>query len=332
MKRLKILVIGSAHLDVLAEFDDSNQKTEIDKIGNSVSFGFGGTALNVAAHLQEMKHKPFVMTSLNKSSMAGKAIINAFRSGRLSGKYLINEPELPDSTFVGAIKNKSLCFAVSYMSVGESLRIVSELEHALKKFNWVVFDCNLAAGIIQKIAEVCRNRKINLVGTATSDKKAGRLLATSSYGTTALCMNMSEADVLMSKCEINSDLTNLRKSINTKTLMVTQGNKGWYLVQDEKTHYAPPQGIVPVTTLGAGDAACAGLINALMRELPIENEVNSVTARALRSRFPTGFAERTTTEAIHGYTRKRRILEIAGIIITTISVIIGLADVVKTFF
>lgn len=68
MKRVKILVIGSAHIDVLAEFDDSDQKTEIDKIGNSVSFGFGGTALNIAAHLQELKHKPFVMTSLNKSS------------------------------------------------------------------------------------------------------------------------------------------------------------------------------------------------------------------------------------------------------------------------
>lgn len=197
MKRVKILVIGSAHIDVLAEFDDSDQKTEIDKIGNSVSFGFGGTALNIAAHLQELKHKPFVMTSLNKSSMAGKAIINAFRSGRLSRKYLIDESELPDSTFVGTIRNKSLHFAVSYMSVGESLHIASKLEYALKKFNWVVFDCNLSKSVIQKIAEVCCNSKINLIGAATSERKADRLIATRLHGTTAICMNMSEADVLI---------------------------------------------------------------------------------------------------------------------------------------
>lgn len=331
MKPVKILVIGSAHLDILAEFDDSEQKTEIDKIGNSVSFGFGGTALNIAAHLQDLKHKPFVLTSLNKSSMAGQAILNAFRASRLHRKYLIDEPELPDSTFVGAIKDKSLYFAVSYMSVGESRQIVSKLERALLKFNWVVFDCNLSQSVIVKIAGICCDHKINLIGAATSELKADRLLATQPYGTTALCMNMSEAHVLLDALNINDEnLVDLRNKLKTKILMVTQGEQGWYLIQDEATHYDPPAGIVPVTTLGAGDAACAGLINALIRSQPIPDEVNGAALRALRSRFPSGFAERTSTEALSKFTRKRHLIEIASIVITTTSIIVGIIGIVIT--
>lgn len=331
MKPVKIFVIGSAHLDILAEFDDSEQKTEIDKIGNSISFSFGGTALNIATHLQDLKHKPFVLTSLNKSSMAGQAILNAFRAGRLSRKYLIDEPELPDSTFVGAVRNKSLNFAVSYMSVGESRHIVSKLERALHKFNWVVFDCNLSQGVIVKIAEICYDRKINLIGAATSETKAERLIATQPYGTTALCMNMSEAHVLMAASSINDEnIIELRNKLNTKILMVTEGEKGWYLIENEATHYDPPAGIVPVTTLGAGDAACAGLINALIRNHNIPDEVNGVAVRALRSRFPSKFAERTSTEAFRKFTRKRHIIEISSIVITTTSIIIGIIGIVIT--
>ena len=297
----KILVIGSAHLDVLAEFNNFGQENAIDKIGSSVNIGFGGTALNITAWLQELGQKPYLLTAINKSSFTGQTVINAMRAGGLAHKYVIDDKELPDSAFVATVSNRRLHSAVSYMSVNESGSIGEKIEKIVTKFRWVVFDCNLSYGTIERIAEICQRRQIGLIGAATSDTKAARLAATRAYGTRALSMNHREAVILGRELGIVADdFDRLRATLNTRALLVTAGADGWHLAQDngEMLSYPPPAGIVPVTTIGAGDAACAGLVDALIDRDPIPDRVNRVVARALRSRFPTRFAERTSPDAL----------------------------------
>ena len=328
MKAAKILVVGSAHLDVLAKFSESGQESAVDKIGSSIDFGFGGSALNIAAWLQELGHKPYLLTAINKSSFTGQAVLNAMRAGGLSRKYVIDDPQLPDSAFVAEVSERSLHSAVSYMGVGESGRIIGRFRAIVSRFEWVVLDCNLSYDMIGEIADICARRSIALVCVATSDVKARRLIATQSHGSRAMCMNRREASSIMSEISIPADgWAELRIALNCSTLLVTAGNAGWHLAtESEVTHYPPPVGVVPETTVGAGDATCAGLINAIVRGQPVPGEVNRVVARALRSRFSTGFSERTSPNALQQFVRKRRIRNI------TLAVLIMLAAAVAGRF
>ncbi|MDD9863362.1 MAG: PfkB family carbohydrate kinase [Gammaproteobacteria bacterium] len=320
MTSAKVLVIGSAHLDILAEFDDTNQENAVDKIGSGVNFGIGGTAINIAAWLQELEHKPYLLTAINKASFTGQAVLNALRAGRLSPKYILDDPKLRDSAFVAAVSNKRLHSAISCMGVAESRRLIGRLEATIPQFHWVVFDCNLSRGAIEKIAEICRRRHIHAVGAATSDTKATRLTVTRPYGTRALCMNRHEANALTKELGLpDGELRELRTALNTKTLLVTAGDEGWHLAEeDDVTKYKGPEGIVPETDIGAGDAACAGLVHALAQGESIQDTVNGMAGDALRSRLPTSFAERISADALRKFVRNRRkyriILGVLGIV------------------
>lgn len=328
MKPIEILVIGSVHLDIVAAFSHSGQEQAIDRIGNAVGFSIGGTSLNIAAWLKECGHKPYLLTALNKSSPTGQFVMSALRAGKLSRKHIVDDSNLSDSAFVAMVNEEGqLQSAVSHMSVQESNRITECLEPIVSQFKWVVFDCNLSAGDIEQISGICRDREIQLIGAATSDSKADRLAATCINGTLAVCMNRNEADVLAKTFQLNVDGSydeELRKRLRAEQVIITEGAKGWRIVSNEITCFEPPRGTLPVNTIGAGDAVCAGLIEALVTGKPIDQSVERLTRLALSSRFPTTFARRTSPRALSGFIRKRRVARIAlsaalfvgGIVIT----------------
>ena len=142
MKATRILVVGSAHLDVLASFDPAKQEDMVDVIGGKVEFGFGGTALNIAAWLKDMGHKPFLCTAINKLSFTGQAIHDAMTAGGLSSKHVIDDHSLPDSAFVAhvdATGNRNLHSAVSFMGVSESNRLIDRLRRVVSRCRWTSF-------------------------------------------------------------------------------------------------------------------------------------------------------------------------------------------------
>ena len=307
----KILMIGSAHLDVFAEFDDFGQESSVDKIGSRVDFGFGGTALNISAWMQEFEHKPYLLTVINKSSFTGRAVLYAMRAGGLSRKCVIDDERLTESAFVAHVKDKNLYSAISCTGISESDRVIGRLEKTIPRFDWVVFDCNLQEDVIRKITQICQDRQVPAVGAATSDTKATRLKATLSTGTRALCMNRLEARELQAELGVSvgvsdENLLELWSVLNTEILIVTDGRAGWYLVDRHVARYPPPVGAVPKTTIGAGDAVCAGLVDALARGVSVPDQVNFAIGRALQFRSPTRFSERTSLAAMRQYARSQR--------------------------
>ena len=334
---MEILTIGSAHLDAVAEFDLVEQSAISDKIGSSVTLSFGGVALNVTAHLRDLGQDAYILTAFNRNTVAGRTLYSALRSGGIPRNYVLHDGNLPDSAYVGHMTGGRVESAISVMSVGESRELDSHLESVIPKFGWVVFDCNLSRGMIGRIAKICRAHDVNLVGLATSDAKAPRLTEASVQGMRAASMNRVEAEQLIgllpgasARSEVFDDaaLSSLRSWLNTEYLMVTAGRDGWYLVDEASvTHHDRPEGIVPVNTLGAGDAAVAGLVDSLVQQSSIPEGVNRAVARALRSQYPTGFAETTSPEAWLQQRRRARILGAARYVTT-----VGAALVIELLF
>ena len=57
MKCQQNLVIGSVHLDAIANFEDAGQETAVDKIGTQFRLATGGAVFNVARHLKALGHE-----------------------------------------------------------------------------------------------------------------------------------------------------------------------------------------------------------------------------------------------------------------------------------
>ena len=330
---MDVLVVGSAHIDVVAEYDAASQGAISDKIGSSVTLSYGGVALNVTAHLRDVGQDAHIFTAFNRNTLSGRSLLSALKSGGIPTKFVINDTELPESAYVGHMAGGRVESAISSMSVGESRKLSGRLESVVRKFDWVVFDCNLSRGMIEDLAEICEERGINLVGLATSDAKAERLSSARSHGMRAASMNQAEFDQLLiaarrsgsisGDVEGNEALSSVRMWLNTNVLLVTAGRNGWYLADSSGVrHYRAPEGIVPVNSLGAGDAAAAGLVDSLIRDASIADGVERTVARALRSLYPTRFAQRTSPEAWPDQKRRNQVLSIARYVALVVATVI----------
>ena len=106
-------------------------------------------------------------------------------------------------------------------------------------------------------------------------------------------------------------------------LLVTTGKDGWFLADASGVmRYASPEGIVAVNSLGAGDAAAAGLVDSLIRGRPVAEGVERAVARALRSIYPTRFAQRTSQEAWPEQRRRNKIVAIARYVALVLATLI----------
>ena len=85
------------------------------------------------------------------------------------------------------------------------------------------------------------------------------------------------------------------------------GKSKWSLVDKGIVSSHPaPQDVDLETTVGAGDAACAGLVNALVRESSIVDEVDKAATKALQTSHATSFSKKTSSEALQKFMRKNR--------------------------
>ena len=321
-------------MDIVAEYDAGSQEGISDKIGSAVTLSYGGVAMNVTAHLRDIGQDAYILTAFNQNTLSGRALLSALKSGGIPTKFVISDPELPESAYVGHMSTGRVESAISSMSVGESRELSDRLESVLRKFSWVVFDCNLSRGMIKDITEICQERGINLVGLATSDAKAGRLSAASKYGMQAASMNRAEFEQLLVaarrsgsiSAEVHGDeaLLSVRTWLNTSVLLVTAGRDGWFLVDASGVmRYGSPEGIVPVNSLGAGDAAAAGLVDSLIRGRSITEGVERAVSRALRSAYPTRFAQRTSPEAWPEQRRRNQVVAVAryvALVVATLTI------------
>ena len=115
----------------------------------------------------------------------------------------------------------------------------------------------------------------------------------------------------------------VRRWLGAAVLLVTAGEDGWYLVDATGVeHYSPPEGIVPVNSLGAGDAAAAGLVDALIRDESTAQGVERAITRALRSLYPTRFAQRTSPEAWPEHQRRNRAFAIARYVVLVLATLL----------
>ncbi|MHB1693115.1 MAG: PfkB family carbohydrate kinase [bacterium] len=260
-----ILVIGSAHLDILAYYDKCEEKF-IDKKG-SFEYSIGGTAFNIAVNLARHSVPVCFYTALKKGSLATEFTIKRFKKNLINYDYVQIEELLPESGFIAHMAEKDLVSAVSCMGVESATLNAETLSKAVENSKFVVMECNLAPHQINVISKIALNynKMIFMGGVSESKvKRAKNVYVTKDnpYPLELLSLSQKEAKVFLENYS-DLDSVNICNQARAKNVLITKGDKGFsvYTMQGEKYDFDPPAVDDIKSTSGAGEALLAAICN-----------------------------------------------------------------------
>jgi sugar/nucleoside kinase (ribokinase family)/nucleoside phosphorylase len=269
-----ILVVGSAHLDVLADYSKPQRKY-LDKVGE-VHYAIGGTAFNIAAHLADAACSPAIWTVLSNNSLITPVVRQSLERHRIDTRF-VDEVGIPDSGFIAHTVDGSLAAAVTSASIEQARFDEKRIDQAIKNAEFVVADCNLSSDQLQQIADLCLQHERRLLLSAVSQEKALRIRKLKGKGGAnelfeVVTMNEIEANAVGLKVDENAPrhvVMTACTDLFAKNVVVTRGARGYVVLSKEAGTVKPfstKPARRPVSDTGAGDAVMAAICKVISKE------------------------------------------------------------------
>lgn len=265
-----LLVIGAAHLDIIAEHNDTNSL--LDKRGK-LNISLGGSAYNIVANLCLNHYRISFLTALNSASISGEIIYNTLTKLNINTDYIINTPIPCESGFVAFTQNYVNQSTVSSTLI-EKVDIGHKLSEAIPQSDVIVIDCNLSKSQIEQVVKISSKNQLPIFVCAVSVMKmreATEISNNTPYPYYLFSMNNLEAtEFLKFKRirknweEINSEkeVADLCYLLKSKNVVITNGNKGYKVFSHNgKTRDFRVQPLDTKFSLGAGDALLSAIVD-----------------------------------------------------------------------
>jgi sugar/nucleoside kinase (ribokinase family) len=254
-----ILVIGSAHLDILADFQP-DQIGLIDKIG-LFHYCAGGTAFNIAINLAHCGKPVVLYTHLRRGSLAADLISRRCRSNGIPETFIVEEDHFPDSAFIAHRCKQDLISAVSAMAISEAKLSEDRLREALRHCRLAATECNLIESQLALVSRLAYEEKKPLLMAGVSAPKAPRVqqVFQPANGERALllfALNQHEAEHFMGGAFGTWTGEALLAKAQARNAVVSRGPAGCVLYAAGRPALELPAPVVPTicSTSGAGDA------------------------------------------------------------------------------
>lgn len=324
MSENKILVVGSAHIDVIAKKDGTQEG--IDHPGE-IHFGFGGTGGNVAVKMAELGSSVRFLTAMSRGGFSSLVKANLESSG--VDPWIDWREDLPQAGFSSIVEKGEMVMGVTAAPVEKVIFDDDLLDRALRGVSACFLDANLNKETLGTISTKAFEKNIPVFFSCVSEAKAHRALSVN--GVSILFMNRTEMDVLARTMEImEGDLLKKAGMIYDRLGigMFVSLDKDGLLIVDEKgqasfieTHLSKEE---IGTTLGAGDALAAGIVVRVLSGMTLEtaareslNDVQSVMSRiGARSTDDThidrmigSIVESSSTDGLTGLKNRRHFEE-----------------------
>jgi sugar/nucleoside kinase (ribokinase family) len=255
-----VLIVGAAHIDVLADYTASDA-AKIDKVGH-VRYSVGGTGYNLAINLAQSGVPVSLLTVLREHSFSSIWIRERLEAAGVRSDRIQLSDHIAESGFVGIRCDGQLNTAVTATAVGEYAFRLDLIEEAVLQARLVAIDCNLAVDQIALLAECAKRHNRPIAVAGVSDSKIVRLLQLSDHKAfDIVVINENEAQTVLahkSHHKINEICTRLR----AEQVIITEGANGYRVISKTTPpkHYEAPQVEKIVSRTGAGDALFAGVL------------------------------------------------------------------------
>jgi sugar/nucleoside kinase (ribokinase family) len=268
MKTANILIFGSAHVDILADYD-VDTKDDINKTG-SLQIGIGGVGYNITINLGINGHKSSLYSVLKSNSLSAKLIRESFELRHISTKHLFYEHLTTESGYVAQSLLGKLETGVTSTIVDLVTFIEPNLENAISHSDIVVIDCNLNKyQIASQIVPLSQKHKKPIFISSVSESKVKNALISKTdenFCYIVFFINGQEAN--------QTDFPNWKDAndyaailaicnfYNAENVLITNGILGFSIFSKDGKRRNYPSVKIPkvVSELGAGDALAAAVI------------------------------------------------------------------------
>jgi sugar/nucleoside kinase (ribokinase family) len=267
MTNPKILLFGSAHVDILADYY-SDTKDDINKTG-TLQIGIGGVAYNITINLGINGYDSSLYTVLKSNSLSAKLIRESFEMRHISTKHLFYENCATESGYVAQSLLGKLETGVTSTIVDLVTFIEPNLERAILQTDVVVIDCNLSKYQISQVVSISQKHKKPIFVSSVSESKVVRALIPKDnefFCFVTFFINGLEASQpgfpKWREADDSNSVLDICNFYNSENVIITNGIWGFSVFSSDGKRRNYPAVSIPkvVSELGAGDALAAATI------------------------------------------------------------------------
>lgn len=271
MNKIKLVAIGSAHFDVIAQA--SKNSMGLDKPG-LVRIETGGTANNIAINWAKLGANPHLVTTIPDTALGSTLISHLERE--LVTVHNIGSDN--SATEIGVFcahlgSDGELTQAISHMPVENSTFSEDELDEVLSDARLVIADCNLSSEELANIAIQCLTHDAQFAIAGVSEQKCVRAASTRGM-CSFISLNRAEGQFFCQNLlgTIPASAHECAQLISTymqADVLLTLGADGaiWH-TEGESTRVEVEKHLKSGNRLGSGDGFLAAFSLAISHGLP----------------------------------------------------------------
>lgn len=258
-----VLVIGAAHIDVMADFR-SALDGRVDKAGE-VRYSVGGTAYNIAVNLGQDSVPVAIVCVLKQNSFSSVWIRERLIRANVGSEYVELSPSIAESGFVGLRRDGKLASAVTASAVENHTFDIERLRSATDQAAIVVAECNLDVVQLGNVIALAQAKGKPVAVAAVSDTKIERLLRLRpDRDLDLVIMNQAELDATGLALDTSdpASVALVCRALHTRCAVVTRAAAG-HVALDADGRVQTFAAVAPSTiasSSGAGDALLAGIL------------------------------------------------------------------------
>lgn len=297
VKRSHIVIMGTVNVDTLMLVEKQPEPGETINIRQRVIMP-GGKGFNQSIGVSRLGASAALISSLG-SDYDGRQMFESLKSNSVCTDGVI----LHDDTSTGHAYVFIQRNAESNISVfdGANATLTSEnidqYENLFENADYCLLQTELDQNLVLHAAKIAHRHNVKVILKPCA---AASLLPELIQNTDILVPNVKEASELLPGITSLEEKARMFRNQGAKTVIITLGEKGCFLQNDEQEKYFPAARITPVDTTGAADAFIATLAFYLSMDKQIEEAIKYATCAAglstTRHGVPPALVDRETLE------------------------------------
>lgn len=265
MKENKIAVIGLSGESIFMKMDHFNEEGET-VIANTYHIEYGGKGYNQAVAAKRYGANVSFLTLCGNDEIAKKVELSLKNEGINS--YVLKRDNKKSASACIMIdkdgRNRVVCYpGVSSEMTKEDVRI---FEDEIRNSKYLLLQLEMSDESLFEAISLAKKHNTKVILNPAPAKKLSKEVLNDVY---LLTPNEQEASILFNLKDIN-DLINLEY----RNVIVTLGEKGSIVKEDNKVYEIPVKKVKPLNTTGAGDTYNGVLAAALLEGRSLEKAAN----------------------------------------------------------
>lgn len=277
----KILVVGAAHMDILATKTGEGPGVDIP---GEIDFEFGGCGANASIAMASRGSDVRLLTVLKKGGIS-RLIAHNLEENKIKVFADIRE-DISQGGFCSIIEKAAMASAVTSTPVERHVFRKDRIDEAMKDVQAVLLDGNLNRETLMDVSRKAFENGIPVHFLAVSEAKALRALDV--IGLSVLFMNEQEMIVVGRELGVESgDIETVARQIHETigaSMVVGLGENGVLSINEfgrvKRIAVENPDSVE--NTLGAGDALAGGVLSRMMEGSALFEAVQETLADEVR--------------------------------------------------